>query len=123
MQRDNKGGFSCRTLIFPTNVLIFLPGNNLALDIGTEWFAPHTPQYSGEDYTWDSLSSGGWKVGNLEKIILRSQNFGFQKLGNNAILRLSGRNEAIVLSEFFRWYFSCRNPKVANFETFAFFII
>ena len=58
-----------------------------------------------------------------QKIILMSQNFGLRKLGNIAILGLSGPLKAIVLSVFFRWYFFYRNPKVANFETFEFFII
>ena len=62
-------------------------------------------------------------MGNLEKIILRSQNFGLQKLENNAILRLYGRDEAIVLSDFFRWYFFYLKQKVAVFETFGFFTV
>ena len=62
-------------------------------------------------------------MGNLKKIILRSQNFGLQKLEKNAILGLSERDEAIVLSDFFRWYFFYLKQKVAVFETFGFFII
>ena len=58
-----------------------------------------------------------------QKIILRSQIFGLQKLGNNAILRLCGPKEKIVLSVFFRWNFFYRKQKVAIFETFVFFII
>ena len=62
-------------------------------------------------------------MGRSEKIILRTQNFGSQKSGNIACFAIFGEEEAIVLSDFFRWYFFYRKQKVAIFETFEFFII
>ncbi len=59
--------------------------------------------------------------GNSKKIILGSQNFGSQKLGKSHDFVIFGEEEVIVLSGFFRWNFFCRNPKVANFETFGYF--
>ena len=53
-------------------------------------------------HKWEQQSGDGMGWGKLaKKIILRGQNFGFQKSGNIAILGLSGPEREIVLLRFF----------------------